>query len=194
MHLDDSQLADITQGRGSHEDSRHAQSCHTCQEAVGFWKQSLSGLRSMAAESLDDAELHRLRVTFRNHRPRLRGARFWSALVVGDVSTPLVAGVRGGDAGIHQFIAGPFDLTLQIADAGRHGWTLHGQIASRQDDETCTGEMVISDDSGQGVTTGVDEHGEFHCTGIAPGSYTVTLWIGDDRVDVEKLEIGSHGA
>jgi len=101
--------------------------------------------------------------------------------------------VRGGASGVvSEYEAGPFTLLVHVGPEDRRSRvTVHGQLSSRLAGSGA-GTMALSAADGRAYVCDIDQFGEFHLEGVAPGRYRALWWLQENVVEVADLEIGDH--
>ncbi len=102
---------------------------------------------------------------------------------------PAALGLRGESGEIRHllFTAEGRDIDLRIATRGQ-AYALTGQVLGPDD----RGEVEILDAAAAGDPRRValDDLGEFRCDDLAPGTYRLTLRLGEDEVSLPPIEVG----
>jgi hypothetical protein len=146
----------------------------------------------MSRESVDDSELHRLKVLFRQLGPGENRAPRWIArLVRSSAAAPAAArGLASGE--IAEYTAGPYTLMLRVGALGsRSTVSVIGQIANVEEQRSVGGTFALTPPNGRVRLSDVDEFGEFNLPEVEPGRYRGTWWFGDQIMVVHNVEIGS---
>ncbi len=191
-HLTEAHIIDLIEGEGPSEAEAHLAECSQCRSAQRLWQERIESLREMSRESLDDAELHRLRVLYRQLGPGKDQAPRWIArLVRSSAAAPAAArGVASGE--IMEYSAGPYTLMLRVgAQGSRSTVSVIGQIATNDRDRGIGGTFALTPPNGRVRLSDVDQFGEFNLPEVAPGSYRGTWWFGDQIMVVHDVEIGT---
>jgi anti-sigma factor RsiW len=191
-HMTEAQIIDAMHGDGPDDAESHLDACPECASVRDLWLARIEALREMTRESLDDREIHHLRVLFRQLGPGQSPARRWiGELVRSSAAAP--AAVRGVAAGeIMEYDAGPYTLMLRVGAQGtRPTVSVVGQIASVEDDRKIGGTFALTPANGRVRVADVDRFGEFNLPDVLPGSYRGTWWFGDQLMVVHEVEIGT---
>lgn len=189
-HLTAAQLVDLIGGEDVPGAREHLDACSTCREQHQTWTRRMSSLQDLELESLDEAEMHKLRVMYRQLGPKRSEETHWLArLVRSSDSQP--AAVRGIAADrITEYEAGPYTLLLRVGQARRgEAVSVHGQLTSRRGDSG-SGTMALSAADGRAYVCDIDQFGEFHLKQVLSGRYRALWWVEDGAVEVADLEIG----
>jgi hypothetical protein len=152
-------------------------------------------LRDLHRESLDEAELHRLRVMYRQLGPHsVEGFRWVGRLVRGSAMQP--AAVRGVVSGsTTEYEAGPYNLLMRVGPAGRGSTvSVHGQLTTTRGDAGSGGTMALSSTGSGAYVCDIDRFGEFHLKGVSPGRYRALLWVDGGAIELLDLSIGGDEA
>jgi hypothetical protein len=191
-HLTEAQIIDLIQGEDLPEADAHLKECERCRSLQRLWSDRMDDLRSLSRESLDDSEIHRLRVLYRHFGPtESRGRRWIAALVRSSHTAPGAArGLVSGE--IMEYSAGPFNLMLQIGAPGPHSQaSMIGQIGTTEDDRGFGGTFSVISATGHERFSDVDEFGEFHLADLPVGRYRGTWWFEDQMLIVPSIQIGT---
>ncbi len=189
MHLDDDQLLQILAGEETPEAARHLGSCRRCRERLGEWEALLAAGRELQREGVSPAEQHRLLALFRELRPAPQRRTFVARLLEGTARLA-AAGVRGLAASrFHELEAGPWRVRLQVRPRERGGFELHGQVGSEDGEAAGGGRLVLTRSDGLAAMAVVDEFGEFHVPALPEGEWSLTWWLGSDRIDLDGLVV-----
>jgi hypothetical protein len=190
-HITEQTIVDLIGGDEIAGAQEHLASCARCRELHRRWIERMELLRDLHRETLDEAELHRLRVMYRQLGPQpVEGVRWVARLVRGSAMQP--AAVRGVvSGGIAEYEAGPYTLLVQVGPAGRGSTvSVHGQLTTTRGDAGSGGTMALSStDSGAHVCD-IDRFGEFHLKSVAPGRYRALLWVDGGAIELVDLSIG----
>lgn len=102
------------------------------------------------------------------------------------------AGMRGqADDSRHLlFSAEGRDVDLRIAPAPGGGWRLAGQVLGP--DETGRIALASADGGAEQHSATLDELGEFHLDGLAPGRWTLTLETAHEVVELPTIDVGAQ--
>lgn len=191
-HLTETHIIDLIEGEGSSEAEAHLADCSECRSERRLWVERIEALREMSRESVDDSELHRLKVLYRQLGPGQDRAPRWIAMLVrSSAAAPAAArGVASGE--IMEYNAGPYSLMLRVGAKGsRSAVSVIGQIASNEQDREIGGTFALTPPNGRVRLSDVDQFGEFNLPEVAPGSYRGTWWFGDQIMVVHNVEIGT---
>ena len=189
-HLTAEQIIDLIGGDEPPGAREHLGSCSTCRELHMTWLRRMDSLRDLEREGLDEAEMHRLRVMYRQLGPkRAEGAHWLASLVRSSQGAP--AAVRGEASGtISEYEAGPYSLLLRVGPVGRgEKVSVHGQLTTPRG-EGGGGTLALSSADGRAYVCDIDRFGEFHLRQVPIGRYRALWWIEDGAVEVADLEIG----
>jgi len=191
-HLTETEIIDLIGGEDAEGAEAHIGRCETCRSALGVWTDRIEALREMSRESLDDSELHRLRVLYRQLGPgKARREGLIARLIRSSAAAP--AATRGIAAGeIMEFGAETHTLMLRIGARGpRSTVSVVGQIAAAGGGEKIGGVFALTPRDGRVRLSDVDQFGEFQLTDVAPGRYRGTWWFEDQLMVVPHVEIGT---
>jgi hypothetical protein len=190
-HITEAQIIELLQGEGSAEAVTHLKTCARCRSLQQLWNERIEGLRALSRESLDDLEIHRLRVLYRHLGPSEDHLPRWIATLVRSSRTAPAA-VRGLVSGeIMEYSAGPFNIMLQVGNHGPQSKvTMVGQIGTTEDEPQIGGTFSVISAAGHERFSDVDEFGEFHLADLPVGSYRGTWWFEDQMLIVPSIEIG----
>ncbi len=193
-HLGESQIIDLMCGEKGGQAADHLDSCVRCRRLHRRWIGRLESLRDLHRETLDQAELHNLRVMYRHLGPRPSLGRRWAARLV-RASDGQLAAVRGVASGtILEFSAGPYGVLLRVGTPDRRSTVaVYGQLTRGEDAGDLTGRASFAAGDGSTYVCDVDQFGEFFLPAGKPGRYRVQLWIGGEIVAIDDLEIGVDG-
>ena len=193
-HISEDQLVDLVTGLEDPEVRVHVGSCGRCRSRYELWLQRIEDLRDVTREGVDEREIHRLAVLYRQLGPGRDRARSWVARLVRASSwSAAPAAVRGVAAGqLMEYSAGSHSVLLRVGARGsRPTVSVVGQIEAVDGDAEVGGAFALLAAEGETRIADVDRFGEFHLEGIEPGSYTGT-WCFEDRVlVVPGVEIGT---
>jgi len=191
-HLTEANIIDLIEGEASIEAEAHLAGCSDCRSRERLWADRIEALREMSRESVDESELHRLRVLYRQLGPgQDRAPRWIASLVRSSAATPAATrGVASGE--IAEYVAGPYTLMLRVGARGtRPTVPVIGQIASVDEDRVIGGTFALTPPNGRVRISDVDQFGEFNLPEVEPGSYRGTWWFGDQIMVVHNVEIGT---
>jgi len=191
-HLTEAQIIDLIEGEGSSEAEAHLAGCSKCRSEKQLWVERVEALREMSRESVDESELHHLKVLYRQLGPgQDRVPRWIASLVRSSAAAPAAArGVASGE--IMEYNAGPYTLMLRVgAQGSRSTVSVIGQIASIEQDRNIGGTFALTPPNGQVRLSDVDQFGEFNLPEVAPGSYRGAWWFGDQIMVVHDVEIAT---
>lgn len=189
-HLSSARIVDLIGGEDVPGARKHLDSCSSCRELHQTWLQRIESLRDLDLESLDEAELHKLRAMYRQLGPRRSEGAHWLARLV-RTSDILPAPVRGVAADtISEYEAGPYTLLLRVGPTGRgEAVSVHGQLTGTRG-ESGGGTLALSAVDGRAYVCDIDQFGEFHLQRVRTGRYRALWWVDDGAVEVADLEIG----
>ena len=190
-HITDQTVVDLIGGAEIAGAEEHLASCAQCRELQRIWVQRLASLRDLQRESLDESELHRLRVMYRQLGPRpVEGMRWVARLVRGsDLQPAAVRGVVSGS--IIEYEAGPYTLLVRVGPGGRGSKvSVHGQLTTSAGDAGSSGTMALSSTDNGAYICDIDRFGEFHLKGVSPGRYRALLWVDGGAIELVDLSIG----
>jgi len=191
VHLTDTKFVDLALHRAEADAAAHVERCQACKVELERWVRVVTELQELERAALDEAEVHRLSSLFTAYGPTRNQVGGWLATLLRSSAAPATAGVRGRSANeLREYQAGPHVILVQLADNGRQGWTVHGQVLAGEAPLGGEGDLVITDAKGHGTTASIDSDGEFHCAGLPSGRYTATWWIGSTRIDEPELMLG----
>ena len=191
-HLTEAHIIDLIEGEASSEAETHLAVCSECRSAKRLWVDRIEALREMSRESVDESELHRLRVLYRQLGPGQDRAPRWIAkLVRSSAGAPAAArGVASGE--IAEYSGGPYTIMLRVGARGsRPTVSVIGQIASTEQDRDIGGTFALTPPNGRVRLSDVDQFGEFNLPEVEPGSYRGTWWFGDQIMVMHDVEIGT---
>ncbi len=188
-HLDDDQLLQTLAGKGDSAAEDHLRGCRACRERLAGWRALLAAGRELEGETVTPAEQHQLMALFRELGPA-RERRSFVARFLEGTGHPAVAGVRGlAASSFHELGAGPWLVRLQILPGERGGFDLHGQVGGGERALPGGGRLVLTRSDGLAAMAAVDEFGEFHVPALPEGEWSLTWWLGDDRIDLDGLVV-----
>ena len=189
-HTTESQIVEMLQGEDLPEVVAHLKECDSCRSLQRLWSERMDDLRALSRESLDDSEIHRLRVLYRHLGPAKNRDTGWLATLVRSSRTAPTA-ARGLVTGeIMEYSAGPFNLMLQVGARGPHSQaSVVGQIGSDDDGLGIGGTFSVISAAGHERFSDVDEFGEFHLADLPAGTYRGTWWFEDQMLVVPSIEI-----
>lgn len=191
-HLTEAHIIDLIEGDGSPEAEAHLAGCPRCRSEERLWVERIEALREMSRESIDDSELHHLKVLYRQLGPGKGRAPSWIAsLMRSSAAAPTAArGVASGE--IMEYNAGPYTLILRVgAQGSRSTVSVIGQIASVEQACAIGGTFALTPPTGPVRLSDVDHFGEFNLSGMTPGCYQGTWWFGDQIMVIPNVEIGT---
>jgi hypothetical protein len=193
-HLTSAQIVDLIGGGDEPGAREHLDECPACRELEATWIGRMDSLRELEQERLDPAEVHRLRVMYRQLGPkRIEGSYRLASLVRSSDRQP--AAVRGVAAGrVSEYEAGPYTLLVTVGPVGRRETVaVHGQLTASRG-EAGSGMMTLSSANGRAYICDIDRYGEFHLREVIPGRYRALWWVDEGAVEVADLEIGTDEA
>jgi hypothetical protein len=191
-HLTEAQIVDLIGGENTDGAEAHFDGCETCRSARDLWADRIEALREMSRESLDDSELHHLKVLYRHLGPgKARPESLIARLVRTSATAP--AATRGVAAGeIMEFGAESHTLMLRVGARGpRSTLSIVGQIAAAGGGRKIGGIFALTPPDGRVRLSDVDQFGEFQLTDVTPGTYRGTWWFEDQLMVVPDVEIGT---
>jgi anti-sigma factor RsiW len=191
-HLTEARIIDLIEGEAPSEAEPHLAACAECRSQKRLWVDRIEALREMSRVSVDESELHQLRVLYRQLGPgQDRAPRWIASLVRSSAATPAATrGVASGE--IAEYVAGPYTLMLRVGARGtRPTVPVIGQIASVDEDRDIGGTFALTPPNGRVRISDVDQFGEFNLPEVEPGSYRGTWWFGDQIMVVHNVEIGT---
>jgi hypothetical protein len=189
-HTTETQIIELLQGEDLPEADAHLKECDRCRSLQRLWLDRMDDLRSFARESLDDSEIHRLRVLYRHLGPaKSLGTRWLATLVRSSRTAPSAArGLVTGE--IMEYSAGPFNIMLQVGARGPHSQaSVVGQIGTTEDERGIGGTFSVLSETGDERFSDVDEYGEFHLADLPAGCYRGLWRFEDQMLIVPSIEI-----
>jgi hypothetical protein len=193
-HLDVDRVIEAVTGRASDAERVHVDTCDRCRSEVESWRKDLEALRELEAESMSDAELHRLRVMFRQLGPA-RERPSLVARLIRRSEPAAAAAVRGGvTSTFEEYQAGPFGVVLQIRPAGHDLFDVHGQLSTDAGPVGDEAVAVLSSADGWVGRATLDAHGEFRLRGVPAGPYALFWSVRDTHVRIDQLWVGDDDA
>lgn len=189
-HTTETQIIELLQGEDLPEVDAHLKDCDPCRSLQRLWSDRMDDLRSLDRESLDDSEIHRLRVLYRHLGPAESHVTRWLATLVRSSRTAPVA-ARGLVTGeIMEYSAGPFNIMLQVGARGPRSQTsVVGQIGTTEADRGIGGTFSVISATGHERFSDVDEFGEFHLEDLPVGTYRGAWRFEDQMLIVPSIEI-----
>ena len=194
-HITEQTIVDLIGGGEIAGAREHLAACGRCRKLHRRWIERMESLRDLHRESLDEAELHRLRVMYRQLGPQpVEGFRWAARLVRGSAMQPTA--VRGAVSGsITEYEAGPYNLLMRVGPAGRGSTvSVHGQLTTTRGDAGSGGTMALSSTDSGAYVCDIDRFGEFHLKGVSPGRYRALLWVDGGAIELFDLSIGGDEA
>jgi hypothetical protein len=193
-HLTAAQIVDLIGGEDIPGARRHLEACSRCRELEAIWVRRMDSLREIEREGLDPAELHKLRVMYRQLGPKRAEGAHWLANLVRSSDRQPVA-VRGAASGrVSEYEAGPYTLLVRVGPVSRKATvSVHGQL-TRKHGDAGVGTMALSAADGRAYVCDIDRFGEFHLREVTPGRYRALWWLDQGAVEVTDLEIGTDEA
>ncbi len=190
-HLDFDRLIDLMGESATAGDASHLAECDVCRRQLELWRTRLDDLRAIEANAVNTAEIHNLRVLFREYGPS-PVARSWAARLVRSSQPPATEAVRGGLAATFAaYEAGPYQIVLQVSPSEMEGRVdLQGQVASQESHLQASTEVVITSERGYADRVTVDRFGEFRIAGVPVGLCRLVWYGGGERIDLEDLIVG----
>ncbi|MEX1311703.1 MAG: hypothetical protein AB1Z65_14855 [Candidatus Sulfomarinibacteraceae bacterium] len=189
-HTTETQIIELLQGEDLPEVDAHLKDCDPCRSLQRLWSDRMDDLRSLDRESLDDSEIHRLRVLYRHLGPAESHVTRWLATLVRSSRTAPSA-ARGLVTGeIMEYSAGPFNIMLQVGARGPRSQTsVVGQIGTTEADRGIGGTFSVISETGDERFSDVDEFGEFHLEDLPVGTYRGAWRFEDQMLIVPSIEI-----
>lgn len=189
-HTTETQIIELLQGEDLPEVDAHLKDCDPCRSLQRLWSDRMDDLRSLDRESLDDSEIHRLRVLYRHLGPAESHVTRWLATLVRSSRTAPSA-ARGLVTGeIMEYSAGPFNIMLQVGARGPRSQTsVVGQIGTTETDRGIGGTFSVISATGHERFSDVDEFGEFHLEDLPVGTYRGAWRFEDQMLIVPSIEI-----
>lgn len=165
--------------------------CDVCSRLLDLWRTRLEDLRDVEQNRLDNFEIHRLRVLFRELGPSPDTRRWVARLFRSSVPETAVA-VRGSLAAtLEAYKAGPYQIVLQTRPSEREGrFDLHGQLTVESDEVPPGMQVVLTTDAGFAERASIDAFGEFSVIGVPRGACRFACYNADERIEFDGLEIG----
>ena len=192
-HMSEAQIIELLDGEIPAEAEAHLAVCESCRSCYQGWVDRIEALAEMNQASLDDTELHRLAVLYRQLGPGADRRPNWIARLVRSSRTAPAA-VRGLASGeVMEYSAGDVGVMLRVGarSAARPTADVVGQIETEDESVALGGTFWLSREGGADRCSDVDEFGEFRLRGVKPGAYVGT-WCHDDGVMVvPEIEIGA---
>jgi len=190
-HLDFDHLFDLMGDSGNAEDASHLAECDVCRRRLELWRIRFDDLRAIEANVVTTAEIHNLRVLFREYGPS-PDARSWAARLVRSSQLPAAEPVRGGLAATFAaYEAGPYQIVLQVSPSEKEGrFDLQGQVASEASHVPASTEVVLTSEHGYADRVTVDSFGEFRMAGVPVGLCRLVWYGGGERIDLDGLNVG----
>jgi len=190
-HLEDLTIIQLLRGEDDPEAQRHLDGCRRCLETLRFWRHIVDGLRQIDKESIDDAELHRLAVLYRQLGPGKGALPSWEARPVrpGSLAT---AAVRGAGE-LVELAAGPCTVVLQVETERASVTSIHGQLVCEEKGIADGGRVVFLSDGGDGYVADVDSFGEFHLDRLPVGRYRAAWYVSGGLVTLQSIQVGHRG-
>jgi len=188
-HLDDDRLLQLLAGEDDPEGEHHLRGCSPCRERLAEWEGLLATARELEREAVTPGEQHRLMALFRELRPEPQRRSFVARVLEGSLGMA-AASARGLAASrFCELGAGPWRVRLQLRPGTRGGFDLHGQVGSGEGESSGGGRLVLTRRDGLAVMAPVDEFGEFHVAALPEGEWSLTWWLGGDRIDLDRLVV-----
>ena len=191
-HLTEAQIIDLIEGEGPSEAEAHLAACSECRSAKRLWVERIEALREMSRESVDESELHRLKVLYRQLGPgEDRAPRWIASLVRSSAAAPAAArGVASGE--IAEYTPDPTPSCCGSVPAGR-GRRCPSSVRSQPSKNSASvgGTFALTPPGERVRLSDVDQFGEFNLPEVEPGSYRGTWWFGDQIMIVHNVEIGT---
>jgi len=190
-HLDIDRIFDLMGGSGTAEEASHLEECGECRRALEFWRTRVDDLREIDSNAVNTAEIHNLRVLFREFGPT-PAARSWAARLIRRSQPAAAEAVRGGLAATFAaYEAGPYQIVLQVSPSEIEGrFDLQGQVAGDGSRAPASTQVVLTSDHGFADRAMVDAFGEFRITGVPEGPCRLAWYGGGERIDLDGLNVG----
>lgn len=189
-HTTETQIIELLQGEDLPDVDTHLKDCDRCRSLHRLWSDRMDDLRSLNRESLDDSEVHQLRVLYRHLGPTTSPSTRWLATLV-RTSRTAPSAARGLVTGeIMEYSAGPFNIMLQVGARGPRSQTsVVGQIGTTEADCGIGGTFSVISAAGHERFSDVDEFGEFHLEDLPAGRYRGAWRFEDQMLIVPSIEI-----
>ncbi len=190
-HLDLDRLFDLVGGSGTADEASHLEECGSCRSRLELWRTRVDDLRAIESNAVSSAEMHNLRVLYREFGPS-PVARSWVARLVRSSQPPAAEAVRGGLAATFAaYEAGPYQIVLQVGPSETEGrFDLQGQVAGEASQVPESTQVVLSSGRGYADRVTVDSFGEFRIAGVPEGPCRLVWYGGGERIDLDGLQIG----
>jgi hypothetical protein len=188
-HLDFDRIFELMGDSGSAEEKSHLADCDVCRRQLELWRTRLEDLREIESNTVSTAEIHNLRVLFRELGPS-PAARSWIARLIRR-SEPAAAGaVRGGLAATFEaYEAGPYQIVLQVSPSETEGrFDLQGQVAGDGSRVPVSTQVVLTSERGYADRATVDAFGEFRIAGVPEGQCRLVWCGGGERIQLDGLD------
>ena len=190
-HLVFDRLFDLLGGNGTAEESSHLEACDECRRRLEMWRARVDDLRALESNAPDTAEIHNLRVMFRELGPS-PAARSWAARLIRRSQPAATEAVRGGlSATFEAYEAGPYQIVLQVSPAGTEGrFDVQGQVAGDEGRVPASTHVILTSEGGYVERATVDGFGEFRIAGVPEGPCRLVLCGGGERIDLDDFNVG----
>lgn len=190
-HLDLDRIFDLLGGSGTAEETSHLEECDICRRQLELWRTRVDDLRTVESNAVTPAEMHNLRVLFREFGPSPAN-RSWAARLIRSSQPAAAAAVRGGLAPTFAaYEAGPYQIVLQVSPSETEGrFDLQGQVAGDGRQIPASSQVVLSSGRGYADRVTVDSFGEFRIAGVPEGPCRLVWYGGGERIDLDGLRVG----
>ncbi len=190
-HLEFDRLFDLMGGSGTAEEASHLADCDVCRRQLELWRTRVDDLREIESSAVDMAEIHNLRVLFREFGPS-PADRSWVARLIRSSQPVAAEAVRGGLAAtLEAYDAGPYQIVLQVSPSEAEGrFDLQGQVAGDGSRVPVSTQVVLTSERGFADRATVDAFGEFRIAGVPEGPCRLVWYGGGERIDLDSLRIG----
>lgn len=193
-HLQFEKLADLVEGRLPSDEraaaQAHLNACSRCSTEFARVEKTVNLMRTDEAEDAPRDVLASVVSMFRSRAAEAEPSlvrRVLAALSFDSMQPGLAYGVRSGQAAARQMLysAGENDLDLRVQHVGE-AWVVSGQVLGE-----CAGGRVELKGADAEVSSELNELCEFTLHGVAAGSYTLRLLLGDVEVEIPGLQLGA---
>ena len=190
-HLEFDRIFDLMGGSGTAEEASHLADCDVCRRQLELWRTRVDDLREIESNAVDMAEIHNLRVLFREFGPS-PADRSWVARLIRSSQPVAAEAVRGGLAATFEaYDAGPYQIVLQVSPSEAEGrFDLQGQVAGDGSRVPVSTQVVLTSERGYADRATVDAFGEFRIAGVPEGPCRLVWYGGGERIDLDGLQIG----
>jgi hypothetical protein len=190
-HLEFDRIFDLMGGSGTAEEASHLADCDVCRRQLDLWRTRVDDLREIESNAVDMAEIHNLRVLFREFGPS-PADHSWVARLIRSSQPVAAEAVRGGLAATFEaYDAGPYQIVLQVSPSEAEGrFDLQGQVAGDGSRVPVSTQVVLTSERGYADRATVDAFGEFRIAGVPEGPCRLVWYGGGERIDLDGLQIG----